>query len=130
MPVARSYRRIFHPLDSPSLPVWGRNGNPTLDWIAGPDIWVSRLVVRSSVRFPWDVLVHCSTALAGAVARAPSLAGPRSSGDRAPPSGGGSAGSNPAGGASVLRSQTCFDLHGDQRSTATERNANSLRCNP
>jgi hypothetical protein len=28
--------------------------------------------------------------------------GPRSSGDRAPPSGGGSAGSNPAGGANVI----------------------------
>ena len=32
-------------------------------------------------------------------------AGPRSSGDRAPPSGGGSAGSNPAGGAKVSPSQ-------------------------
>src|SRR5215217_9743448 len=46
--------------------------------------------------------------LGGGCSACPSLAGPRSSGDRAPPSGGGSAGSNPAGGASVLPSQTCL----------------------
>ena len=38
----------------------------------------------------------------GRSAALPGRAGPRSSGDRAPPSGGGSAGSNPAGGASFL----------------------------
>ena len=93
MPVRAVSRVGFQPLDYPNATEILRS-MPRVSFYRG----LSPARSDSSVPFPWigpDTLHYGP----GETGGSPDAASPRSSGDRAPPSGGGSAGSNPAGGA-------------------------------
>ena len=102
MPVRAVSRVGFQPLDYPNATEILRS-MPRVSFYRG----LSPARSDSSVPFPWigpDTL-HYGPGEAGG---SPDVASPRSSGDRAPPSGGGSAGSNPVGGADISPCQRLF----------------------